>query len=202
MTTMSERWYAVVGPEVGLTQGDILVDCPLLEWETPGSVPEEPSPASPGEPIERLYKLAVAIKADVVVMTQACDLEHGKVSKVVLCPCLPLSKYKADWEEAERARKQNPSEKAWKRVCNDITDGYVWNLFMMDSKPEGELCSEHRIVDFHSVFTVPRAFLEDLIVERGGIRLRLLPPYREHLSQSFARFFMRVGLPENIKPAW
>ena len=26
-------------------------------------------------------------------------------------------------------------------------------------------------------------------------RLRLLPPYREHLSQSFARFFMRVGLP-------
>jgi hypothetical protein len=29
-------------------------------------------------------------------------------------------------------------------------------------------------------------------------RLRLLPPYREHLSQSFARFFMRVGLPVDI----
>ena len=24
--------------------------------------------------------------------------------------------------------------------------------------------------------------------------------YREHLSQSFARFFMRVGLPVNIPP--
>jgi hypothetical protein len=27
---------------------------------------------------------------------------------------------------------------------------------------------------------------------------RLLPPYREHLSQSFARYFMRVGLPVDI----
>ena len=62
--------------------------------------------------------------------------------------------------------------------------------------------SEHRIVDFHSVHTVPRVFLEGLIAERGTKRLRLLPPYREHLSQSFARFFMRVGLPETVKPAW
>jgi len=31
-------------------------------------------------------------------------------------------------------------------------------------------------------------------------RLRLLPPYREHLSQAFARFFMRVGLPSDIPP--
>lgn len=23
----------------------------------------------------------------------------------------------------------------------------------------------------------------------------LMPPYREHLSQAFARYFMRVGLP-------
>ncbi len=29
-------------------------------------------------------------------------------------------------------------------------------------------------------------------------RLRLLPPYREHLSQSFARQFMRVGLPIDL----
>ena len=30
--------------------------------------------------------------------------------------------------------------------------------------------------------------------------LRLLPPYGEHLSQAFARFFMRVGLPVDIPP--
>jgi hypothetical protein len=33
-----------------------------------------------------------------------------------------------------------------------------------------------------------------------GDRLRLLPPYREHLSQAFARLFMRVGLPADIPP--
>jgi hypothetical protein len=33
---------------------------------------------------------------------------------------------------------------------------------------------------------------------RAGDRLRLLPPYREHLSQAFARYFMRVGLPQDI----
>lgn len=36
------------------------------------------------------------------------------------------------------------------------------------------------------------------IAERNGKRLRLCPPYREHLSQAFARYFMRVGLPINI----
>jgi len=33
-----------------------------------------------------------------------------------------------------------------------------------------------------------------------GYHLRLLSPYREHLSQAFARFFMRVGLPVDIPP--
>ncbi|MBD5492017.1 MAG: hypothetical protein HDR16_07880 [Lachnospiraceae bacterium] len=33
---------------------------------------------------------------------------------------------------------------------------------------------------------------------KNGKRLRLCPPYREHLSQAFARYFMRVGLPVNI----
>jgi hypothetical protein len=67
---------------------------------------------------------------------------------------------------------------------------------------EGELVTEHRIVDFHSVHTVPRAFLDTLVAERAAQRLKLLPPYREHLSQSFARFFTRVGLPTPITRDW
>jgi hypothetical protein len=30
--------------------------------------------------------------------------------------------------------------------------------------------------------------------------VRLLPPYREHLAQAFARFFIRVGLPVDVPP--
>lgn len=32
----------------------------------------------------------------------------------------------------------------------------------------------------------------------GARRVRLLHPYREHLAQAFARFVMRVGLPQDI----
>jgi maleate cis-trans isomerase len=31
-----------------------------------------------------------------------------------------------------------------------------------------------------------------------GERVRLLSPYKEHLSQAFARYFMRVGLPRPL----
>jgi hypothetical protein len=42
--------------------------------------------------------------------------------------------------------------------------------------------------------TAPSALRRGPTIERVGCELRLLPPYREHLSQAFARFFMRVGL--------
>jgi hypothetical protein len=55
---------------------------------------------------------------------------------------------------------------------------------------------EVRVVDFRRVYSLPVPFMR----RRAslGSRLRLMPPYREHLSQSFARFFMRVGLPIDI----
>ena len=69
-----------------------------------------PSPAALLElPLDDQVAWCVGIKADVVIMTQACDLEQGKVSDVVLCPCRPLSRYKPVWDEAERARKQGSS---------------------------------------------------------------------------------------------
>ena len=67
---------------------------------------------------------------------------------------------------------------------------------------DGETKVDIRIVNFHEVFTVPRIFLESLISQRGKERFRLLPPYREHLSQAIARFFMRVGLPVPIDKNW
>lgn len=56
---------------------------------------------------------------------------------------------------------------------------------------------DNYVVDFRNVYSLPSQFLKSLAAKRGK-RLRLLPPYREHLSQAFARFFMRVGLPVPI----
>jgi len=58
---------------------------------------------------------------------------------------------------------------------------------------------DYTIVDFRNVFGVPYAFLLNYI-NKTERRLRLLSPYKEHLSQAFARFFMRVGLPIDIDP--
>ena len=53
------------------------------------------------------------------------------------------------------------------------------------------------VVDFHEIYSAPTAQVREF-VSHGTPRLRLCPPYKEHLAQAFARFFMRVGLPINI----
>jgi hypothetical protein len=110
-------------------------------------------------------------------------------------PHLSLSDYKASWEEFLRQRNRNPTAKTWRTHCNDIKDGYAWNLSILNQSSVTGHEFEHGIVDFHEVFTLPRGFLESLLVARRRDRPRLLSPYREHLSQPFARYFMRVGLP-------
>ena len=55
------------------------------------------------------------------------------------------------------------------------------------------------MVDFHAMFTL-RVPLVREYAQAVGDRLRLLPPYREHLSQALARLFMRAGLPADIEP--
>ncbi len=135
-------------------------------------------------------------------MTQACDLEHGKVESVVLCPHFSLSDFRKAWEDEVRAKQQNPTPKAWRRLCDDIADGYIWNQTLLNRCDHTAFHTELRVVDFHQVFTAPREFVESLLSERKQTRLRLLPPYREHLSQAFARFFMRVGLPVPVSKDW
>ena len=76
---------------------------------------------------------------------------------------------------------------------------------LVRARNQGEtsvLSTPHRIVDFHNIYTVPLTFLESLLMQRLQPRLRLLPPYREHLSQAFARYFMRVGLPVAVVKTW
>ncbi len=56
---------------------------------------------------------------------------------------------------------------------------------------------DYLVVSFRDVFSIPFDYLVDL-ASTDAKRLRLLSPYKEHLSQAFARFFMRVGLPTDI----
>jgi len=191
---MPYAWYEEVPATASLSQGDLLCECPVVAWS------DDPSRQS--EPLEQLL---VAETVDCVVMSQACDLEHGHIRNVIACPMYTLSDYKPLWKQAVEASKQNPTEKSWQKHLNDVSAGNIWNLAMINAHSPAEqsaLRAEIRLVDFHEILSLPRIFLEAWTIRAGVPRLRLLPPYREHLSQAFARYFMRVGLPLDIEKTW
>jgi hypothetical protein len=170
-------WYQVVGgPE--FTQGDILRDCPV-----PVPAPDEAflKAAREGEQPET----QIGVKtATLIVLTQACDIENNKVESIVLCPVWPLE-YVA--EKYPQLATPGGKEK--------VRKGHFHYFHLLNK--DDDLAFGHLVVDFRELYSLPTDFLR-LVAERCGERPRLLPPYREHLSQSFARYFMRVGLPVDI----
>lgn len=171
-------WYASVSDDT-LEQGDLFEDCPVFlppddwadEWATESS------------PVD--FQI---VRRDLIVLSQSCDMVQGreKVSEVLLCP-------------------------VWFR--SEVTTGYLATSKGLEDARRGNLPGYHllapsqlagferelRIVDFRRVHSLPLGFIRSRS-EQSGSRLRLLPPYREHLAQAFARFFMRVGLPIAIPP--
>jgi len=163
-------WYAVVSGD-NLEQGDILVDCPVF------SPPELTDPYGPPE--------VVRTRREVIVMTQSCDLQRDTSSEVLLCglyrrSVIPKEHKLAKLENLENARKGNMPAFHLLAEC-DLT-GFQREL---------------TVVDFRRVYTLPFKFV---LQQANKLHLRLLPPYREHLSQAFARYFMRVGLPIDMPP--
>lgn len=163
-------WYEVVeGNE--LQQGDVLEVCPVIS-----SIPDLPFPVLEDDNVP-----GKLLFMDVIIMTQSCDLENENLDEVAVCPHFDLS-------QAEVGKKRQ----------NEIRSGRRPRYCMLEAChiPNAEMGV--RIVDFGRIFSLPNQYVQRH-AENQGSRLRLRPPYREHLSQAFARFFMRVGLPQNIK---
>ncbi len=87
------------------------------------------------------------------------------------------------------------TSKARIKILDNLRKGHLAAYHLLN-KHEG-IFNDFLVVDFKNVYGVHRSILTE-IVGRIQIRIRLLPPYREHLSQAFARYFMRVGLPQDI----
>lgn len=165
-------WYEVTKREEQLLQGDFIDECPIV---TP-----------PLEIIENSDVKVDVAKYNVIVMSQSCDLAEKKIDIVLVCPVWPLEEvgkkesYYKGRDGKETLRRGNVSGYHLLNIC-DLED------FKRD----------YQVVDFHNVFGVPIDILLNLAKSKEK-RLRLLQTYREHLSQAFARFFMRVGLPTDI----
>ncbi len=184
MTPADFPWYEDIPNGERPFQGELVFDCPIIRWKDRGWNPEDD-----------LTTVTEVALSDVIVMSQDCDIENRHIIRILLCPHTSLSSYRQVWEEVERARGNNPSMKAWARFYEEVKQGKSWPLTMLNDLPEP--WADKRIVNFREAYTLPVSFLQAYLNTQQR-RLYLRPPYREHLSQSFARFYMRVGLPTAI----
>jgi len=159
-----------------LHQGDIFEDCPVF------LPPVDLDPAS--EEAELTWE-----KRDLIVMSQSCDLVSGreKVTEVLFC---------AVWSQSDLPPN---SHLASAKGLEDARRGNLPGFHLIANCTEPDFIRDVRIVDFRRCYSLPLAFVRRQ-AEVTSPRLSLLPPYREHLSQAFARYFMRVGLPVDIPP--
>ncbi len=177
MATLVPRypWFGVVSGD-DIEQGDILEGCPVFQ------PPDDLT-------VKATEELSTATfmwnERDVIVMTQSCDLVKGQekgVDDVLVCVI---------WKRSELTGHLAKIE-----GMEDARKGRLPACHLLAASEVSGFEREVRVVDFRKVYSLPVGFVR----KRAAMckRLRLLPPYREHLSQSFARFFMRVGLPVDI----
>lgn len=171
---MSDQWWtSTSGP--GLAQGDMLEQCrlPVFSFDEETGRPLVPVPT---------------VKSRVIVVTQSCDLENDKVEFVALCPLHTIDEFEAANPEFKKKGK-------WEEVRKARVEG----LYLLASPEKPDDNRSAFVVDFGHIFSVPLAYLRNHASSHGQ-RWRLRPPFLEHFSQGFARFFMRVGLPSAIPP--
>ena len=160
--------------EANLRQGDYLMNCPVPVYV---EIPQE--------------NLSLEIQigfSNLIVVTQSCDLENGKNELGALCPIYTLAEFEK--ENPKAAQKD-----FWEQVRKAKIEGF--HLLSPFENPENN--RECLVVDFREIYSLPFKFLSKH-ADTMENRWRLKPPYLEHFSQAFARFFMRVGLPANIPP--
>ena len=170
-------WYSIVEDQT-LLQGDLLKNCPVLLPK--GDIPDDSSE-------DEFILDGEILEYDVIVMSQSCDLEAGKLDLVLVCPHWPLVKM----------AEQNDIFKSSKGK-QDLQRGNIPGYHVLRACDFDGWHDSVRIVDFRNVYSLPYQFLKRFATKHSP-RLRLLPPYREHLAQAFARFFMRVGLPIQVE---
>lgn len=165
-------WYGIVeGDE--LQQGDIFENCPIF-------LPPEQMNGSETPVVK--WK-----ERDLIVISQSCNLEKDreKIQQANLCEAWRRSEFRTGFLS-------KPGD------LEQVRKGQVPRYHLLAPSSHSGFERELRIVDLQQVHSLPVQFLR--LRAKSEVRLRLLPPYREHLSQAFARVFMRVGLPIDIPP--
>lgn len=124
--------------------------------------------------------------ADLMILTQSCDLEKEGQQESVLTALI------SPWHPTYTNKTKKDRLSLQKQVQRGST-----NSMCLLSAREEKPGMDWSVVDFRSLHTLPRKYIQEHAIDQGD-RLRLASPYREHISQAFARFFMRVALVNNL----
>lgn len=176
---MMSDWYEVIKAGDEITQGDIIFNCYI---PLPNKNFYEELLAGNDEiesPID-------VLRGNLIILSQACDIENGKIDSIVTCPVSPL---------IELIKKQPYFRGS--DAKESLRQGREPAYHLLNECKTDALQFDFSVVDFHRIYSLPKAYIKK-IAESNAPRLRLVSPYKEHLSQAFARYFMRVGLPLDI----
>lgn len=173
-------WYEIVESTDELRQGDCIDNCEIV---VPTYIPNNSDNGFQYEIKSDSYKMSI------IVMSQSCDLGNDKgLENVLVCLRRPLSEYnKPGW-----------GLKRFYDALEKIRKGQNHRCYMLNECSLVDLSCETQIVDLGSVFSIPYDILKQMAKSQGK-RLRLCPPYREKLAQAFGYYYMRIGLPVDIK---
>jgi len=178
---MDYEWYGDIPANSPVEQGDIVENCNII-------IPNEQHYQAIWERGENEEPLDISVEIleiDGIVLSQSCDIENAKIDSIIFCPIWSLKKF---IEKGGRFASSQARE--------DLRQGKYPEYHLLQKFKGVNLPEDFYFVDFHRIYSVPKKIVEAVLKEKS--RKRLLPPYREHLSQSFARYFMRVGLPVDI----
>ena len=164
-------WYRPLGPDQSVaSQGDQLFGIRLQTI-----IPAADRPGS--------YDIGEYV-ADVIIATQSCDLDQRKVAEVEVVPVYAL----IEWLH---------EQPLFLNQLEAIRRGHVPGLYLLPAWPDAPFPEARttRIIAFDEKRSITWAQLE---AAQRGRRLGLCSPYIEHFGQALARFYMRVGLPEDL----
>jgi hypothetical protein len=202
-------WYDTGFDDVRLSQGEILFNCSVVE---PQVTPDDFR-------FHQLDLTANIILGDFVILSQSCDLEQDNIEMVVVSPVYSVGEFVASdpslFKKAQECSiakgitipNHGPERegifrflarecKSLRKIIDKIRKGDQPAYHLLNADPDFNF--HFSVVDFHRIYSAPKSYLQALSRAQTP-RVRLRPPYREHLSQAFARYFMRVGLPSDIR---
>lgn len=179
---MQYPWYETLQSSSEIRQGDFITNCPII-------IPPDNFNSIEENQAQIDEELSVR-SLDAVVVSQSCDLENEKIEIVLVCPFYTLEYFFECLPQSDRIGRGR------EKKLNELRQGSIPSYHLLN-RDDNNGITNFLIVDFKNVYGVSFKFLKKYATTIP-VRQRLLPPYREHLSQVFARFFMRVGLPNDI----